>query len=129
MKSPAPWKLDRNDPSIIYDANGNIIAEDYKFLHVDDFEAICKFHQNDDRIEQHIKNGKDAHGFRYFREVIEPKVQDLKWANGWGSETPEIVLICRELEHKISDIPDKAFGHTHTVRCDKCGYFYKYDSS
>ncbi len=59
----------------------------------------------------------------------EPAVQNLKWANGWGSETPEIVLICRELEHKVSDIPDKAFGHTHTVRCDKCGYFYRYDSS
>ena len=59
----------------------------------------------------------------------EPKVQDLKWANGWGSKTPEIVLICRKLEHKVSDISDKAFGHVHTIRCNQCGYFYHYDSS
>ena len=113
MKSPLPWKIDESDPSIIYDAHGDIIAEDYKFLHVDDFEAICKFSQ------KAVEIAVDP----------EPAVQDLKWANGWGSETPEIVLICRELEHKVSDISDKAFGHTHTVRCDKCGYFYRYDSS
>jgi len=59
----------------------------------------------------------------------EPKVQDLKWANGWGSKTPKIVLICRKLEHKVSDISDKAFGHVHTIRCNQCGYFYHYDSS
>lgn len=41
MISPLPWKLDENDPSIIRDANGEIIADDYKFFHVDDFEAIC----------------------------------------------------------------------------------------
>ncbi len=113
MKSPLPWKLDESDPSIIYDANGNIIAEDYKFLHVDDFEAVCKFSQQ--AVEAVAE--------------LEPIVQDLGWANGWGSKTPEIVLICRLLEHKVSDTSDKAFGHTHTVRCDRCGYFYKYDSS
>ena len=42
MMSPLPWTLDEGDPSIIYDSDGEIIAEDYKFLHVDDFEAICK---------------------------------------------------------------------------------------
>ena len=42
MINPLPWKLDEEDPSIIYDANGEIIAEDYRFLHVDDFEAICR---------------------------------------------------------------------------------------
>ena len=42
MVSRLPWHLDENDPSIIYDARGNVIAKNYKFLHVDDFEAICK---------------------------------------------------------------------------------------
>ncbi len=113
MKSPLPWKLDEGDPSIIYDAHGNIIAEDYKFLHVDDFEAICKL------IQQAVG----------MVDELKPKVQDLKWANGWGSKTPEIVLICRELEHKVSDIRDQTSGHVHTIRCNQCGYFYHYDSS
>lgn len=42
MISPLFWKLNEDDPSIIYDADGEIIAKDYKFLHVDDFEAICE---------------------------------------------------------------------------------------
>jgi len=41
MINPIPWKIDENDPSIIYDADGEVIAKDYKFLHVDDFETIC----------------------------------------------------------------------------------------
>jgi len=62
----------------------------------------------------------------------EPKVKNLGWANGW-SETPEIVKKCRELGHQRSDnsdapgVPYKCF--VHTVRCDICGYVYKYDSS
>ncbi len=40
MLSPLPWKLDEHDPSKIYDANGKIIAEDYRFLHINDFERI-----------------------------------------------------------------------------------------
>ncbi len=35
-----PWKIDEKDPSIIYDADDEIIAENYTFLHIDDFEAI-----------------------------------------------------------------------------------------
>jgi len=42
MISPLPWRLDENDPSIIYDANNEVIAKSYKFIHVDDFEAICR---------------------------------------------------------------------------------------
>ena len=47
MISPLPWKLDEDDPSIIYDADGEIIAEGYRFVHVDDFEAICKLFNNE----------------------------------------------------------------------------------
>ena len=43
MISPMPWVYDVTDSSIIYDANGEIIAKDYKFLHIDDFEYICDF--------------------------------------------------------------------------------------
>jgi hypothetical protein len=63
---------------------------------------------------------------------MEPVVKNLGWANGW-SETPEIVKKCRELNHDVSDksdapgVPYKCF--TNTVRCDICGYYYKYDSS
>ena len=42
MISPLPWEIDESDPSTIYDAAGEAIAENYKFFHVDDFEAICK---------------------------------------------------------------------------------------
>jgi hypothetical protein len=42
MISSTPWKLDENDPAIIYYANGEIIAKDYKFEHIDDFEFICR---------------------------------------------------------------------------------------
>lgn len=61
-----------------------------------------------------------------------PKVQNLGWANGW-SKTPEIVNKCKALGHRLSDnsdapgVPYKCFNHT--VRCDICGYYYKYDSS
>lgn len=52
MISPKPWKLDDHDPSIIYDANGDVIAMDYKFLHVDDFESLCRTDKLDDIIER-----------------------------------------------------------------------------
>ena len=42
MISKLPWRIDESDPSRIYDATGETIAKDYKFLHMDDFEAICK---------------------------------------------------------------------------------------
>lgn len=40
MISPLPWHLDENGDKI-YDNDGNLIAENYTFLHVDDFEFIC----------------------------------------------------------------------------------------
>ena len=42
MTSKLPWHIDENDPSIIYAADGEIVAKDYTFVHVDDFEAICR---------------------------------------------------------------------------------------
>ena len=62
----------------------------------------------------------------------EPVIKDLGWANGWY-KTPDIVKKCRELGHHRIDrsdapgVPYKCFNHT--VRCDICGYFFKYDSS
>jgi hypothetical protein len=46
MISKLPWKLDTEDLSVIRDANGKIIAKDYRFLHVDDFERICDLINN-----------------------------------------------------------------------------------
>lgn len=59
-----------------------------------------------------------------------PAVIDLGWANGW-SKTPGIVKRCRdsvglcEREHRSL----AGFSHDHQVRCDTCGYVYKYNSS
>jgi len=60
---------------------------------------------------------------------MEAKVKDLGWANGWG-ETPEIVKKCRELKHTTTDVDHSHMrGTNHEVRCDICGYIYRYDSS
>lgn len=45
MVSPFPWKIDDDDASIVRDAEGTVIARNYQFLHVDDFEAIVKITQ------------------------------------------------------------------------------------
>lgn len=42
MISKLPWKINEENPSQIHDADNNLIADNYTFLHVDDFEAICK---------------------------------------------------------------------------------------
>ena len=59
-----------------------------------------------------------------------PAVRDLGWANGW-KETPEIVKRCRALGHKTIDTNRDPTWHglTNEVRCDECGYVYRYDSS
>jgi hypothetical protein len=86
---------------------------------------------------------------RFKKKKEKPAVTDYGWANGWGDQTPELVRKCRELGHEVSDekidkdiellnakkalksdapgVPYRCF--THTVRCDICGYHYKYDSS
>ena len=81
--------------------------------------------------EPHFGTCPKADRFKKKKEA--PAVKDLGWANSWGPQMPEIVKKCRELGHKPSDksdapgVPYKC--HNHTVRCDICGYFYKYDSS
>ncbi len=59
-------------------------------------------------------------------------VQDLGWANGWN-EDPKIVVKCKQRGHVPEDRRLRAFGHSfghaQEVRCDECGYKYKYDSS
>jgi len=59
-----------------------------------------------------------------------PAVQDFGWANSW-SETPDLVKKCREAGHKVSDIDvgPPFRGLENVVRCDICGYVYRYDSS
>jgi hypothetical protein len=60
------------------------------------------------------------------------KLKFLGWANGW-SDDPDEVKLCKEEKHRVTDqsdapgVPYKCF--VHTVTCDKCGYYYKYDSS
>jgi hypothetical protein len=70
---------------------------------------------------------------RFKKKKEKPAITDFGWANSWGDQTPELVRKCRELGHEVSDksdapgVPYRCF--THTVRCDICGYRYKYDSS
>ena len=53
------------------------------------------------------------------------KVKSVGTANGW-SETPEVVVKCRELGHSTVG---KTVGRCLTrYTCHKCGYTYKVDS-
>ena len=58
MISALPWELDIEDPSRIISADGNVIAKDYRFLDMDDFEAICR-----------LINAHEHPGENYFRYV------------------------------------------------------------
>jgi len=55
-----------------------------------------------------------------------PAVKDLGWANGWRKD-PFIVTWCKMKKHKTEETSIRMF--VHQVRCDICGYKYKYDSS
>jgi len=76
----------------------------------------------------------DQQAFQQIKSILEDvkedAVKDLGWANGWGDE-PVIVKECKRLKHKTSessdDPPFRRFNWT--VRCDICGYVYRYDSS
>lgn len=59
-----------------------------------------------------------------------PTVVNLGWANSWR-ETPAIVQQCREAKHRTSDVDvgPPFRGIEHVVRCDICGYVFRYDSS
>lgn len=52
------------------------------------------------------------------------EIKYLGWANGWGNETPEIVLKCT---HRQKVEQTGRCEHRHT--CEICGYTYMVDSS
>jgi len=54
------------------------------------------------------------------------RVVNLGTANGW-KDTPGIVKECREAGHETQG--SKISNCYYEVRCDKCGYVYRYDSS
>lgn len=60
--------------------------------------------------------------------MAESVVYDFGWMNAWR-EVPIIVRLCHEAKHVVSDVDPSGWGLTHTVRCDVCGYVYRYDSS
>lgn len=65
------------------------------------------------------------------REMTDkPAVQDFGWANGWH-EDPELVKQCQLTGHKTIEINKDPTHHglETEVRCDICGYVYRYDSS
>ena len=55
---------------------------------------------------------------------------DLGWANNWRQD-PYIVRDCKADGHETTDTdvgpPNR--GLEHVVRCEKCQYVYRYDSS
>lgn len=62
--------------------------------------------------------------------MSESQIKDLGWANGW-SETPAEVEACRKAKHRTrnNDVGPPRRGLEHVVKCVKCGYVYRYDSS
>jgi hypothetical protein len=52
----------------------------------------------------------------------------LGWANGW-SENPEELEKCHHFSHPYREISYSNRGLDHTVWCDICKFYYKYDSS
>lgn len=63
------------------------------------------------------------------KEIQKPILKDLGWANGWNNCTPEIILECREMNHK----PDYTYPQgknrgVEKITCLECGYFYQTDS-
>lgn len=53
MISKLPWRLDE-DGDKIYDDDDNVIAEDGKFFHVDDFEAIPQLIEDKKKLKYRI---------------------------------------------------------------------------
>lgn len=52
----------------------------------------------------------------------------LGWANGWSKNPPELQK-CRDEKHSMNEISYSPRGSDHTVYCDICKIWYKYDSS
>lgn len=51
---------------------------------------------------------------------------DLGYANGWGTNTPEIVKECERLGH--TPVSTSVANCVSLVQCEECGYRYKVDS-
>jgi len=57
--------------------------------------------------------------------MVRNEYRDLGWENGWVN-TPKVVKECNEKGHER--IIDQQI-HTTTIKCDKCKYYYKVDTS
>lgn len=63
------------------------------------------------------------------KEIQKPAIKDLGWVNGWKNATPEIVLECREMNHKVDySYPRGRNRGVEKITCLECGYFYQTDS-
>ena len=63
----------------------------------------------------------------------ENNYKSLGWQNSWkfpySKEEQSEYSVCREAEHDIYDIRHNDRGSEHTVSCDICKIYWKYDSS
>lgn len=70
--------------------------------------------------------------------MSEKTLIDFGWANSWSYDQdwkknwPPLVMECRAKKHSVSDVdvgrpPNR--GLEHVVKCEECGYVYRYDSS
>ena len=55
-------------------------------------------------------------------------MKDFGYANGWGNKTPQLVKECDEKGHKKT-YPKSYMRCVTIIRCEKCGYEFKIDSS
>jgi hypothetical protein len=53
----------------------------------------------------------------------------LGWMNGWGHPYPEEYEFCKNLGHVPNEVSYSDRGYDHTVYCDICKLYWKYDSS
>ena len=61
-------------------------------------------------------------------ELVQIEYKFLGWDNSWSIKPPELIL-CKEAKHERRYFYQGRRGLNNTVVCDKCRYYYKYDSS
>ena len=60
--------------------------------------------------------------------LVEKEYKFLGWENAWSMKPPE-VLPCKNDKHERRYFYRGRRGEDNTVVCDKCKYYFKYDSS
>ena len=91
MISPKPWRLDKHDVSIIHDATGEVIARDYEFLHIDDFESLCTDGMDYKQLlEKYIRYVVDIEGAEFITDSSRSYMSHVKFGDAQWKELKRI---------------------------------------